>query len=279
MNGVGALAERRFEAPLFRDRDECELFVKYVLSDEAIRSPAARKTRHQKKPLEGIHIGYPVRCAFRGSDRVERIVVCVMAFKSMGFTLNSAYVGVADLLQTKLGKSRRGRQPRRQRTGELMNKAETVRSLYNKRGGLATRIGMYLTGFRSWRAWALVVDEGGLERLTQKFTSERGEGTAQWRAAIDAVRRDYSGYKYQVEKKWADVLRRFAIPAEAEQALRDLQLNPTWVEAALEAAMLGDGAIAAFRDEDFLGANGAWASFLTSRWIDENPSEARRAGL
>src|ERR1019366_3297544 len=108
MNNVDVFDPGRQEVPLFRDCDECELFVQYVLSDEAIRPPA-RTTKHQKRPLEGIHIGYPVRCGFRGSDRPERIVVCIMAFRSMDFSFKSAYVRVAELLEIELGKSRRGR--------------------------------------------------------------------------------------------------------------------------------------------------------------------------
>ena len=282
MTKVGVFDPERQHAPLFRDCDECELFVQYVLSDEAIRPPA-RITKHQKRPLEGIHIGYQVRCRFRGSDRSERIFVCITAFTSMGFTLKSALVRVAELLKNELGKSRRGRPSGSPRTEELMNKAGTVRSIFNSRSKRTAPIKMNLWDlwtFRNWRAWALVSDEETLKFLTDKFVRERGvQATTKWRAAVEAVRRKYSGYKDAIEKRWADVLQRFAIPAEAEQALRDPQLNPTWVEAALEAMMMGDGAIAAFRDEDFLRANGVWASLLMSKWIEENPSEAKRAGL
>jgi hypothetical protein len=132
-----------------------------------------------------------------------------------------------------------------------------------------------LWGFRDWRAWALASDEETLEFFTDKHMRERGvQATKRWRDAIDAVRKKYSGYKDQIEKRWAGILQRFAIPAEAEQALRDPVCNTTWVTAALDAVMTGDGASAAFRDEEFLRANCAWASFLASKWIEENPSAA-----
>jgi hypothetical protein len=190
----------------------------------------------------------------------------------MGFTLNDACVCVAELLKTELGKSGRGRPSGSQRTGELMNKAETVRSVFNSYGKRGTPIdfAVYLTSFRNWRAWALASDEETLEFFTAKLKKERGvQAAKKWRTAIEDLRKKYSGYKDQIEKRWANVLHRFAIPPDAEQALRKPHI--TWVEAALEAAMTGDGALAAFRDEDFLHASSAWATLLTSKWIEENP--------
>src|ERR1035438_5648606 len=98
MKNVGILDPGRQEAPLFRDCDECEFFVQYLLSDEAIRSPA-RKTKHQNRPFEAIHSGIPVRCGLRGSDRAGRIFVCITALRSMGITSKSACVRVAGLLE------------------------------------------------------------------------------------------------------------------------------------------------------------------------------------
>jgi hypothetical protein len=161
-----------------------------------------------------------------------------------------------------------------------MNKAETVRSVFNSCGKRATPIdfALYLSSFRSWRAWTLASDEETLEFFTEKLAKERGvQATKRWRNAIEDFRKKYSGYKVQIEKRWADILQRFAIPPEAEQALREP--HGTWVEAALEAAMTGDGAIAAFRDEDSLYTSSAWASLLTSRWIEENPSDPSVAAL
>jgi hypothetical protein len=163
-----------------------------------------------------------------------------------------------------------------------MNKAETVRSVFNSVGKRATPINfaLYLGSFRDWRAWALASDEETLEFFTEKFEKERGvQATKRWRPAIEDLRKKYSGYKNQIEKRWAGVLQRFAISAEAEQALRDPTVNITWVVAALEEAMMGDGAIAAFRDEEFLLVNGVWCSFLTSKWIEENPSDPSVAAL
>jgi hypothetical protein len=262
----------RQETALFRDRLECEMFVRYVLSDEATRTPA--KNRHQNNPLNGIHIGYGIRCGFRGSDRAERIFVCITALVSMESDLNSACVYVAGLLENELGKSRRGRPSGRQRSGELSNKVETVRSIFNSRGKLAAPSAPYVSGFRSWRAWALTINEAGLESFTEKFAKERGgQATTRWRSAIEEVREKYSGYKDQIEKRWAEVLERFAVPVGAERALRDPLLNPTWVEAVLDALMTGGETIATFRDEDSLCANSTWVSLLTSKRIEENPSD------
>ena len=155
-----------------------------------------------------------------------------------------------------------------------MNKAGTVRSIFNSVGKRATPINfaLYLGSFRSWRAWALASDEETLEFFTDKFEKERGvQATKRWRTAIEDLRKKYSGYKDQIEKRWADILQRYAIPPEAEQALREPHI--TWVEAFLEAAMTGDGATAVFRDEDFLNTSCVWAPLLTSKWIEENPSD------
>jgi hypothetical protein len=279
MKNVGVLDRGRPEVPLFRDCDECEFFVQYLLSDEAMRSPA-RKTKHQNRSLEAIHSGIPVRCGLRGSDRPGRIFVCITVMRLMGITLKSACVLVAGLLETELGKSRRGLPSGSQRTEELINKAETVRSVFNSLEKRATPIdfALHLSSFRSWRAWAVASDEDTLEFFTEKFEKERGvQATKRWRTAIEDLRKKYSGYKDQIEKRWADVLQRFAILPEAEQALREP--HSTRVEAVLAAAMTGDGAIAAFRDEDFLYTSSAWASLLTSKWIEENPSDPSVAAL
>jgi hypothetical protein len=161
-----------------------------------------------------------------------------------------------------------------------MNKAETVRSVFNSVGKRATSINfaLYLSSFRSWRAWALVSDEKTLEFFTEKLEKERGVQAAKgWRTAIEDLRKKYSVYKDQIEKRWADILQRYAIPPAAEQALREP--HGTWVEAALEAAMTGDGATAVFRDEDFLYSSCVWAPLLTSKWIEENSSDPSAAAL
>ena len=279
MKNVGVLDPGRQQAPLFRDCDECEFFVQYLLSDEANRSPA-RKTKHQTRTLGAMHMEFPARCGLRGSDRPRRMFVCITALTSMGITLKSACVRVAELLETELGKSRRGRPSGSQRTEELMNKAGTVRSIFNSVGKRATPINfaLYLGSFRSWRAWALASDEETLEFFTDKFEKERGvQATKRWRTAIEDLRKKYSGYKDQIEKRWADILQRYAIPPEAEQALREPHI--TWVEAFLEAAMTGDGATAVFRDEDFLNTSCVWTPLLTSKWIEENPSDPSVAAL
>jgi hypothetical protein len=56
MKNVRVLDPGRLEAPLFRDCDECEFFVQYLLSDEAIRSPA-RKTDSSEESVGEFRFG------------------------------------------------------------------------------------------------------------------------------------------------------------------------------------------------------------------------------
>lgn len=249
-------------APRFRDREECELFVRFVLGDEATRPPA-RKTKHQNNPLHGIHIGYQVRCHFRGSDRPDRIYVCIMALRSMGMTINDACVGVAELLQTELGKTRRGRPSKRERTNELPDNVERVRSIFNSRRKRVTWMEMYVRSFRSWRAWVLANNEETFDFFRKRLEKECGlQAVRRWRDVIERVRQHYSGYKDQIDKRWAGVLQRLGISAETESGL--CKPPEQWVEAALEELLTANrgAGFCSFRDEDVLIARGDWASFL-----------------
>ena len=105
-------------------------FVAFVASDEATR-PGARGHR-QKFPMRGRHVTWSGQSYLRGSDRSERIYVCVRALEYAGESNQQACRFVAPWWTSKLGKSRRGRPRRSARSRDLLDTVETIRSLYNK---------------------------------------------------------------------------------------------------------------------------------------------------
>jgi hypothetical protein len=111
-------------------KEQAQECVSWILSDEAVRPPAGRGQR-QKLPLAGEHISRQGKQPhLRGSDRSERVGVCVSLLMWAGFLVRNACVKVAALLKGKLGRSARGR-PRRKGSpsSELFEKADTVRSV------------------------------------------------------------------------------------------------------------------------------------------------------
>ncbi len=166
-------------------------FVCFVLSDEAQR-PSVRG-RRQKLPLQARHISYGVRVNFRrGSDRAERIYVSVTALQKGGFTNYQACCEVAGRLESRLGASRRGRPRAHPGSGELADKVETVRSIYNRfklrhpwKEKLPERDLVYdqwCSQFRLFQQWVvarvLSAVRGGLsgEKFAEELALRRGLG-------------------------------------------------------------------------------------------------------
>lgn len=112
-------------------QDEAIELVRITLRDVATR-PSCRGY-HQEYPLQSPHICYTGGDdLLRGSDLSERVCASVKLLKHAKLTERRSCLEVADILGAKLGSSRRGRPRRCKRERDLLDNAETVRSLYRK---------------------------------------------------------------------------------------------------------------------------------------------------
>jgi hypothetical protein len=111
------------------NRKECIAFVAFMASDEATRQ--GTRGHRQKLPMRGRHVTWSGKSYLRGSDRSERIYVSVRALEYAGESNQQACRVVAPWWALELGKSQRGRPKRHQRTPDLLDTVETVRSVYN----------------------------------------------------------------------------------------------------------------------------------------------------
>jgi hypothetical protein len=103
-----------------------------ILCDEARRVDRTIRGGHAKSPITGMFVSYSGKCKWRReSDLVERIYAAVELLKNSGLTDKEAVSEVAELLGIRIGKSKRGRPPKRDVPDDLVRRAQTVRSLCN----------------------------------------------------------------------------------------------------------------------------------------------------
>ena len=107
-----------------------EVFLRFLLLNVATRPPSA--SGHQTLPIRGrfCEYGFPTP-GMRGSDLTRRIYACVRLLELTGETNWQACKRVADYLQDRLARPKRGRRPKCSAPRDLLNQADTVRSLYN----------------------------------------------------------------------------------------------------------------------------------------------------
>jgi hypothetical protein len=107
-----------------------ERFVSFVLSDEARRSGS--RGHRPRMPMEGPYISIQGQTTYlRGTDRSERVYVCVRSLELAGESNYEACRIVARYLDSRLGNSSRGRPRESSRDRDFLDKVETVRSLFN----------------------------------------------------------------------------------------------------------------------------------------------------
>jgi hypothetical protein len=178
--GIAVHAQIGTSMLLFAGRRDCELFVRFLLSDEY--------------RLDGIYSNASVhRGPFRSSDRAARIAVSVQILRMSGWTSNEACIFVAEIVGKELGQSRRGRRPVHSQTRDLASKVQTVRSLwksYQKRQFKSIApLALWRNQFFWWKQWIFWSDDGNFDFLTEMFRKKRNDGAAErFRNAIEACK-------------------------------------------------------------------------------------------
>jgi hypothetical protein len=112
-------------------REERADFLPWLFSDEQVaRRPEDRKLAARVGQL-GAHVSRQHCHYLHGTDLTERIYVAVKELERSGFIRRAASAIVARLpyaaLQSRLGKSRRGRPSARPKGSEFSRKIETIR--------------------------------------------------------------------------------------------------------------------------------------------------------
>ena len=144
--------------------------VRWIMSDEALRAPAGRGQR-QKRALTGRHVSRQGKQPhLRGSDRSERVGVCVSLLIWAKVSNWNACVDVADIVKGKLGKSKRG-QTREKGSPSLAlsDVTETVRSLHRNFLRAPTEAQSAIQSW-FWKWWHIRYDEQHPDR----FPNRRG---------------------------------------------------------------------------------------------------------
>lgn len=130
----GTVAPRGPQVPVLSDRERYA-FRAWLFSEEAVaRRPKDRKLA-RRTGLIGTHVSRQHCSYLHGSDLTERIYVAVVELERRGFPRLAACANVAKLsfpvVQSHLGKSRRGRPSPKPKGTEFERKTGTVRSIVN----------------------------------------------------------------------------------------------------------------------------------------------------
>lgn len=189
--------------PLLKDTEECELFVRYILSDLCVRD---RKQHSHSRIKEQQVIGvYTARTYYHGpgsmrsSDRTLRIYVSVAAYRYLGLPIKVACYKILDCLRGTFGNSNRGRKPRSKGSRTDETKVQSLRSVYNRFASPLknSQLEMHVPAFRQWREWVLQADANTLDshvaRVRRKFGNERADAIA---ANIRDTKSAYLGKQY-----------------------------------------------------------------------------------
>jgi hypothetical protein len=163
--------------------EQAQECVRWILSDEALRTPAGRGQR-QKHALTGERISRQGKQPhLRGSDRSERIGVCVSLLMWAKISNWNACLDVADLVKEKLGKSARGRAHQKDSPSRgLADVAETIRSLH-KKFARSPAEGQAAIQSWFWRWWHSNYDEQHYDRFPNR------RGTMSERIRDDRIRK------------------------------------------------------------------------------------------
>jgi hypothetical protein len=110
---------------------DIELFLCCLFNHVATRPRGVGK--HQGEQIEGDFIAY-ARPSFqmRGTDRSQRIYAGVRVLEITGETNFEGCRRVAEILETRIGKTKRGGRRKGNRPPDFFDKIATVRSLYNR---------------------------------------------------------------------------------------------------------------------------------------------------
>lgn len=152
------------------DPDERDPFVTWMIGNICYR----KRTKRGPQQLVSKHMVRAIGRRLRGSDQTECVWICIKALLRSGCSQKESCLIVAEKLPH-LGGSQRGRPTKLKRQGDLLGRAEIVRSMFNAfndptvDGLVGHRIGMFRrltadqelvdgkyppdSGYRSYLAW------------------------------------------------------------------------------------------------------------------------------